>query len=147
LTFHTHTLGMSGSPLFPTVSRSAPGAARDPHAVFGQHTDMLAQPVRLDADVALQRLGDLVQDRAPAHLQRGRFVMGQQLAREDEAEGLPAADPHRGQAEGLVGQPEAVPGLVVIQRGALLVAQESRSRATVRRETPNSPMKSLLLGR
>ena len=81
-----------------------------PHAVFGQHADMLAQPVRLDGDVALQRLGDLV------HVQRGRFVVGQQLAREGEAEGLPAADPHRRQAEGLVGHPEAVPGLVVLQR-------------------------------
>ncbi len=29
-----------------------------------------------------------------------------------------------GRLEGLVGQPEAVPGLVVLQRGALLVAQE-----------------------
>ena len=31
----------------------------DPYAVFGQDADVLAQPVRLDGDVALQRIGDL----------------------------------------------------------------------------------------
>jgi hypothetical protein len=80
-------------------------------------------------------------------VQRGRFVVGQQLAREGEAEGLPAADPHRRQAEGLVGQPEAVPGLVVLQRCALLVAQEIQVSGDGAPREPNSPMKSPLLGR
>jgi hypothetical protein len=82
---------------------------------------VIAEPVRLDGDVALQRLGDLVQHRAHVQVQGGAFVVGQQLAGEGEAEGLLAADPHRRQRVGLIRQPEPMPRAVVSQRGALLV--------------------------
>ena len=50
--------------------------------------------------------------------------MGQQLPREAEAERLLAADAHRRQCVGLVGETEPVPCVVVGQGGAFLVAQE-----------------------
>jgi hypothetical protein len=46
-------------PAFDVARHLRPHLRVDPHAVFGQHADMLAQPFRLDADVALQRLGIL----------------------------------------------------------------------------------------
>jgi len=85
---------------------------------------MLAEPVRLDGDIALQRLGDLIQYRAHVQVQGRALVMGQQLAGETEAERFLAADPHRRQRVGFVGQPEPVPGVVVRQRGAFLISQE-----------------------
>lgn len=80
----------------------------DPHPVLGQDADVFAEPVRLDGDVALQRLGDLAQYRPHIQVQRRALVVGQEFARETEAEGLLAADSHRRQRVGLVGQPEPV---------------------------------------
>ncbi len=119
----------------------------DPHLVLGQDADVLTQPIGLDRDIALQRLGDLVQHRAHVEVQRRSLVVDQQLAGKGEAEGLLPADSHRRQRVGFVGQPEPVPGVVVLQRGTLLVTQKVQIPATVRRDTPNSSMKSLLLGR
>src|SRR5574344_1583726 len=96
----------------------------DAYPVLRQDADMLAEPVRLDGDIALQRLGDLIQYRPHIQVQGRALVVGQQLAGETEAEGLLAADSHRRQRVGLVGQPEPVPGVVVGQRGAFLISQE-----------------------
>jgi len=84
--------------------------------------------------------------------------VGQQLAGEGEAERFPAADGGRRQGVGLVREPEPVPGIVVGQWGPFLAClavaageggsrRKSRSRATVRRDTSNSFIKSLLFAR
>ena len=72
----------------------------DPDAVLGHDPDMfspaaIARRTALDRDVALQRLGDLIQDGPHVEVQRRTFVMGQKLAGEAEAEGLLAADAYR----------------------------------------------------
>jgi hypothetical protein len=72
--------------------------------------------------------------------------MGQQFAGQAEAERLPSTDRHWRQGIGFVREAEPVLGVVVLQGRAFLVAQEVKSHATVRREVPNSAMKSLLLG-
>jgi hypothetical protein len=95
-----------------------------PHSIFRQDPDMLAEPVGFDGDVALQRLGDLVQHRLHVHVQGRAIVMGQELAGEAEAEGLLAADPHRRERVGFIGQPEPVPGVVICQRSAFLIPQK-----------------------
>ncbi len=46
------------------VRQLRPDLGIDPHPVLWQDADMFAEPVRFDGDVALQRLGNLVQDRA-----------------------------------------------------------------------------------
>jgi len=46
----------------PAIRDHNSGSIRTP--IFGQDANVLAEPIRLDGDVALQRLGNLVQHRA-----------------------------------------------------------------------------------
>ena len=80
------------------VSRQLrPHLGIDPHPVLRQDVDVLAEPVGLNGDVPLQRLGDFGQYRAHVQVQGRAFIVSQQLAGEGEAERFLAADPHRRQ--------------------------------------------------
>ena len=64
----------SGPNRFATLNEArqlCPHLGIDPHLVLGQDADVLTQPIGLDRDIALQRLGDLVQHRAPPWRDRG----------------------------------------------------------------------------
>ncbi len=102
-----------------------------PHAVEKLHfnlircADLLAEPARLEGDLALQRLGDLVQDRAHVEVQgRALVVVGQKLAARAKLYASLRLILTRRQGVGLVGEPEPMAGVVVGQRSALLVERE-----------------------
>ena len=104
-----------------TTGQLRPHLGINPHPVFGQDADAFAEPRGLNGDVALQRLGNFIQDRAHVQVQGCPLIVGEQFTRKRETERLPAADSYRWQGVSLVGQLEAVPGVVVRQRGAFLV--------------------------
>jgi len=68
--------------------------------------------------------------------------VGQQLAGEAEAERFFAADSHRRQRVGLVGETESVPRVVVRQWGSLFIAQEVQVVAHLVRGQPQLLLES-----
>ncbi len=72
-----------------------PDSGIDFDAILGQHAHLFTQPFGFNADLSLQRLGDLAQHRTHFQVQ-GRALEGtQEPPRQREAERLFAADAHR----------------------------------------------------